>query len=142
MLRNYLKLMNKFMCFMMLCLYMISCNKQVETIYETSAKIYLINNSSVLIKSDDVLGYSIQPNDTVIHVESNKLDGDKPHINNYFLSFEKNNNFFRYNNDESKCEKGIYTVKNYENRKETSDLSFEFTFRFTDEKMAKAESCE
>jgi hypothetical protein len=32
-------------------------------------------------------------------------------------------------------------IENYEKRKETGDLVFGFTFRFTDEKRVRAEPC-
>jgi len=113
-----------------------------ERIYDSTATIYLINDSSVVVKSDDVLNYVIQPGETIIHKEANSLDGGRPTVKDYYLSFNKNNNVFIYDDDNLKCEREIYIVTNYENRLEISDLNFEFTFRFTDEKMANAVSCE
>ncbi len=121
-----------------LCL---SCNNREETIYNTNATIYLINESSVIVKSDNELNYTLHPGERIIHKESNSLDGGRPDINEYFLSFLQKKNTFIYNDDNSKCEEGIYNIINYEDRKEISDLNFEFTFRFTDEKMANAKPC-
>ena len=38
--------------------------------YTTSATIYLINETSVIVKSDDILGYVIQPGETLIRTEN------------------------------------------------------------------------
>ena len=43
--------------------------------------------------------------------------------------------------DNSKCEVGLRDIENYEDLKDVSDLNFELTFRFTDEKMENAEPC-
>jgi len=122
-----------------------SCNKEVETKYTTVATIYLINETSVVVKADDVLGYIIQPGETVIHLESNTLDGDRPSVDEYFLSFLYNKNEFKYEDNELKCESKIFSIEYYENKKELEKkgdtLVFEFTFRFTEEKKAEAEVC-
>ena len=135
---------NKLIVFLILFINF-SCYKQVETIYKTHATIYLVNETSETIKSDDTLGYTIQPGKTIIHTESNELDGDRPSINNFFLSFQYNNNKFIYGEQESKCETRIYNIYSYENRKELmqdGDIQvFEFTFRFTEKKKDEAEIC-
>ena len=118
-----------------------SCGQTLtETQYTTSATIFLINNTSVVIKSDTILGYVIQPGDTLIHRESYASEyNNKPSINNY-SPFATNNSLFIYG-DNSECELGLNTIENYENRKETSPLEFEFTFRFTEEKKANSSPC-
>ena len=123
----------------MLLAFLSSC-VQTETQYTTSATIFLINNTSVVIKSDTILGYVIQPGDTLIHRESYASEyNNKPSINNY-SPFATNNSLFIYGNN-SECELGLDTIENYENRKETSPLEFEFTFRFTEEKKANSSPC-
>ena len=103
-----------------------SCSKEVETKYTTSATIYLINETSIVVKSDDALGYVIQPGETVIHTESNTLDGDRPSINEYFLSFLYNKNVFRYEYNELKCESQIFSIEYYEKRIRTKRRYFGF----------------
>ena len=109
-------------------------------LYTTSATIYLINETNVVVKSDDILGYIIQPGDTLIHTESLTSEySEKPNINNYD-PFATNNSLFIYG-DNSKCEYRLTRIENYENRKEISSLEFQFTFRFTEEKRENAEPC-
>jgi len=87
-------------CILIMC---IGCDTQDQgSLYKVSATIYLINETSVVVKSDDSLGYVIQPGETVIHSESNEIDGDRPLVDEYFLSFLENNNIFRYEDNESK----------------------------------------
>jgi hypothetical protein len=120
-----------------------SCNDCDSKLYTTSAKIYLINETSVVIKSvSNSLGYIIQPGDTLIHTESHTNEyGEKPSIDNYdpFATLS-GSRLFIYG-DNSKCELGLHKIENYENRKEVNPLEFEFTFRFTEEKKAKAQNC-
>jgi len=110
-------------------------------LYKTSATIYLINESSSVVKSiDSSLGYEIQPGETVIHKETSEGEESKrPTINSY-QPFSTGPYLFFYI-DNSKCETGLRHIENYVNRKEISDLTFELTFRFTDLKMNNAESC-
>mgnify|MGYP000046827434 FL=1 len=138
--------MNKIKYLIALLVLCSSCGeKLIEEIFHTKATIYLINESSVIVKSDNTLNYTLHPGERIIHKESNSLDGDRPNINQYFLSFLQKNNTFTYNDDNSKCEKRIYDILSYENRKELAKvgdtLIFEFTFRFTEEKKAQAEPC-
>jgi len=116
---------------------------QREVEYSTSATIYLINETNVVVKSGDVLGYIIQPGDTLIHKESFTTEyGDEgPSINNYDpFPPSPNTSLFVYG-DNSQCERGLHSIENYENRKEVAPLEFEFTFRFTEEKRDNSESC-
>lgn len=110
-------------------------------LYKTSATIYLVNETSSVIKSvDSLLGYEIQPGETVIHNESAEVEeSERPTINSY-QPFSTGPYLFFYV-DNSKCETGLLRIENYESRKEISDLTFELTFRFTDVKMNNAESC-
>ena len=111
-----------------------------EPQYTTSATIYLINETNVVVKSDTSLDYVIQPGDTLIHTESyTSVYKNKPSINNYD-PFATNNSLFIYDNN-SECELGLSNIENYENRKEVAPLEFEFTFRFTEEKRQNAEPC-
>ena len=129
----------KFLIVGIICTYLTCCT-QTETQYTTSAKIYLINETSVIVKSDDILGYVLQPGDTLIHTESHTNEyGEKPSIDNYD-PFATNNSLFIYG-DNSQCELGLHKIENYENRKEVGPLEFEFTFRFTEEKKENSESC-
>ena len=118
-----------------------SCFTEIDRQFSTKATIFLINETTTIVKSDEMLGYIIQPGDTLIHKETDTIDGDRPSINQYFLSFLENRNTFMYDEDKSRCEEKIYGLEFYENRKEVAPLEFEFTFRFTEEKKAVAESC-
>lgn len=120
----------------------INCEKQEGKIYNITETIYLINESSQVVISDETLGYVIQPSETIIHKETNSLDGDRPSVDEYFLSFTRDGNHFKYGNGELNCEKKIHDINFYENRKEVSDLNFEFTFRFTEERRNNSEPCE
>jgi len=109
---------------------------QTETQYTTSATIYLINETDVVVKSDASLGYVIQPGDTLIHTESYTSEyNNKPSIDNYD-PFPPAGNIFIYG-DNSQCERGLDRIENYENRKEISEFDFEFTFRFYRRKKRK-----
>ena len=48
---------------------------------------------------------------------------------------------FYYGNT-NKCEKGIFNISNYDEAKDLGGYNFEYTFRFTEEKKANADSCE
>ena len=127
-------------CTAMLCF---GCSKTGCCLYKTSATIYLINETSSVVKSDGILGYIIQPGDTLIHTESLTSEySEKPSINNYDpFADSAGSRIFIYG-DNSQCEHGLLRIENYEDRKEISPLEFEFTFRFTDEKRANAIPCE
>lgn len=125
-------------CAVFLCF---SCVKEDGgTLFTTSATIFLINETDVVEKSDDILGYIIQPGDTLIHKESHTNEySEKPSINNYD-PFAMNNSLFIYGNN-SQCEYGLSNIENYEKRKEVEPLKFEFTFRFTEEKKNNGVPC-
>lgn len=117
-----------------------ACTQQTETEYTTSATIYLINETDVVVKSSTSFGYVIQPGDTLIHTESYTSEyNNKPSIDNYD-PFPPASIVFIYVNN-SQCEYGLRKIENYENRKEISPLEFEFTFRFTEEKRQNSEPC-
>ncbi len=110
-------------------------------IYKTTAKIYLINESSSVVKSSDsrCFDYEIQPGETIIHEESFENEySSKPSIENY-QPFPTCYLFYYLAN--SKCETTLTDLNSYEDVKEISDLNFELTFRFTDEKMNLAQPC-
>jgi hypothetical protein len=110
------------------------------TLFTTSATVFLINETDEVVKSDDLLGYVIQPGDTLIHKETLTNEySERPNINNYD-PFSTNNSLFIYGNN-SQCEYGLSRIENYENRKEIEPLVFEFTFKFTKEKKENSEPC-
>lgn len=112
------------------------------TLFTTSATILLVNETDVVVKSDDLLGYVIQPGDTLVHKESHTNEYSKrPSINNYDpFAVVDGSNVFIYG-DNLSCEIGLTDINNYENRKEVKPLEFEFTFRFTEEKKASGVPC-
>ena len=66
-------------------------------LYKTSAKIYLINESSSVVKSiDSSLGYEIQPGKTLIHTEKSEIEESKR---------PKRYNFIRNGSTIWKCKK-------------------------------------
>ncbi len=133
--------MNKiFFLAIILFLVSLSCNEQEEMRYTTSATIFLINETSVVVRSDNILGYVIQPGETIVHKETYTTEYiNKPSIDNY-NPFSKSNSLFVYGNN-SQCEYGLNKIENYENKKEIAPLEFEFTFRFTENKRENAEPC-
>ena len=122
-------------------LFVYSCTKS-DTLYTTSATIYLINETNEVVKSDVFSNYIIQPGDTLIHTESHTNEYDeKPSIDNYDpFALADGSRVFIYG-DSSQCEYGLSEIKNYENRKEIRELEFELTFRFTEEKRDNSEPC-
>ena len=112
-----------------------------EPLYTTSATIYLINETDVIVRSSESFGYEIQPGDTLIHTESyTSIYKNRPSIDNY-NPFPPASILFIYGNNNSQCEYGLRRIENYENRSEISPLEFEFTFRFTEEKRANSTPC-
>lgn len=110
-------------------------------LYKTSAKIYLINQSSSVVKSvyDRCFEYEIQPGDTLIHNESFEGEYSKRPTAKTYQPFQTCY-LFKYLSN-SKCEVGLRDIENFDNVKELSDLNFELTYRFTDEKKENAELC-
>ena len=108
-------------------------------IYDTSATIYLVNETSGVVKSySSTFDYEIQPGQTVVHKELFTDEySEKPTAENY--SPFRTDYLFLYSR--SKCEIGLRDREKYEKRKEVSPLVFELTFRFTEERKAKAETC-
>ena len=104
-----------------------------------SATIYLVNETSGVVKSyARTFNYEIQPGQTVVHKEEYTGDcSEKPTAETY--SPFGTDYLFLYS--KSKCEIGLRDIENYENRKEVSPLVFELTFRITEERKAKAETC-
>jgi len=125
-------------------LFLFSCEKvqQIEKEYNTTATIYLINESSVVVRSNSRLNYALNPRDTIIHIENSLLSGGRPSVENYFLPFAEYADTFRYDiENENRCEDRLTGLKFYENKQEVDDLKFEFTFRFTEERMKSAFPC-
>ena len=142
---NFLKRMNKVKLFMMVIIIaglLTGCcgTGGCDTSYKTSATIYLVNETSGVVKSSRTFDYEIQPGQTVLHKEEYKNGefAEKPTTETYSPFYSTRYLFFY---DESKCETKLRHIKNYENRKEVSPLVFEFTFRFTEERKATAETC-
>lgn len=115
------------------------CSKTGCCLYKTSATIYLINETSSVIRSESGLGYEIQSGETIIHEESEEGEYSKRPTVDTYQPFS--GEYVFYYIDESKCEVGLTDIENFENRKEVSPLHFELTFRFTEEKKANAEPC-
>jgi hypothetical protein len=127
-------------CILIICF---SCDTQDKgTVFTTSTTIFLINETNVVVKSDDTLGYIIQPGDTLIRFETFTNEySERPNINNYDpFSVVEGSRVFIYDNN-SECEFGLNDINNYEERKEINPLIFEFTFRFTEEKKANSSPC-
>ena len=110
-------------------------------LYKPSAKIYLINESSSVVKTVDnsCFEYEIQPGETLIHEESFESEWSKKPTAKTYQPFSTC--YLFYYVDNSKCEVGLRDIENYEDIKEVSDLNFELTFRFTDERKENAETC-
>lgn len=143
---NFLKPMNKVKLFMLFaviaCLLTGCCSGQDCNLKlcKISGTIYLVNETSGVVKSSRTFDYEIQPGQTVLHKEEYKNGefAEKPTTETYSPFYSTRYLFFY---DESKCETKLRDIKNYENRKEVSPLVFEFTFRFTEERKATAETC-
>ncbi len=126
-------------CILSFCIF--SCSIDSGILYKTEATIYLINSTSDTILSEEGCNRNIYPGDTLVLQEMNNGESSvRPNINNYH-PFSKGYCDLFYDKSPEKCEIGIRRIENYEDRKEISPLVFEFTFRFTEEKKAKAEPC-
>ena len=115
------------------------CNSKL---YKTSATIYLVNETSGVVKSSRTFHYEIQPGQTLVHKESYTVESTKKPTTETYIPFAATTSFdalFFY--DKFKCETGLLNTKNYENRKEVSPLVFEVTFKFTEERKRKAINC-
>ena len=142
---NFLKRMNKVKLFMLVTVIiglLTGCCARsggCDSLYKTSATIYLVNETSGVVKSySSTFDYEIQPGQTVVRKEEYTHEyREKPTAETY--SPFGTDYLFLYSR--SKCETGLRDIENYENRKEVSPLVFEFTFRFTEERKAKAETC-
>ena len=142
---NFLKRMNKVKLFMLVtvigglltgCCSGQDCNLKLCKIFVT---VYLVNETSGVVKSyARTFNYEIQPGQTVIHKESRIVESKKKPTAETYYPFATDY-LFLYSR--SKCEIGLRDIENYENRKEVSPLVFELTFRFTEERKAKAETC-
>ena len=119
------------------------CCEITERLYTTSATIYLINETNVIVESGTGLGYVIHPGDTVIHNETyTDTYGEIPTINNYQpFQGRYHTLVYRESDGEKKCEIGLRDLENYENRKEIEPFVYELTFKFTEEKRAEANLC-
>lgn len=141
---GFLGHMNKvtlyFACFTVATFFLsCDCNDCDSRLYTTSATIYLINETSEVVKSGSAFNYVIQPGDTLVHKESFTTQySNKPTAKTYepFPTF-----YLFYYGDGTKCEIGLTDIENYENVKEVESLVFELTFRFTEERKANAETC-
>lgn len=136
--------MNKNIIFYFLSLLLFSsCDEMCQDCvgdgnYPTKATVFYINETS-----DLVVSYSgetrISPGDTLVSDFDSSLGG-AVNKNSFPVSvLEISTTSMYYQEGTSlKCENGIYDIQNYEDRKELEPFVFEFTFRFTEEKKAKA----
>ena len=115
------------------------CNDCDSRLYTTSATIYLINETSEVVKSGSAFNYVIQPKDTLVHKESFRTEHSSKPTTQTYQPFPTSYLFYYANS--TKCEFGLTEIENYENVKEVEPLVFELTFRFTEEKKSKAETC-
>ncbi|QDH79262.1 hypothetical protein FKX85_09545 [Echinicola soli] len=121
-----------------------NCNGISDYDWKTTTKITFINETSEIISvvgGGDCKESDILPNSTQQYVHKQLQSGnskrDKPNLNN--LSVFIPCSFFY--GDTGKCETDVNTVEEWEDLKQTGELEFEFTFRFTEEKKEKAEEC-
>ena len=142
---NFLKRMNKVKLFMPVtmiaglltgCCWGQGCDSKL---YKISATVYLVNETSGVVKSyARTFDYEIQPGQTVVHKEEHTSEYSEKPTAETFTPFGTDY-LFLYSR--SKCESGLFDIENYETCKEVSPLVFEYTFRFTEERKAKAETC-
>lgn len=112
-----------------------------ETLYNTKATIYLINETSDTVFSEDGCHRNILMKDTLIIKEDLiSVYSEKPSINNYY-PFSKGFCHFFYDKEKIICQEGLRNVENYVNRNEIAPLEFEFTFKFTEEKKKNSQPC-
>jgi len=131
--------------------FLISCNLLCDDCgggngnYPIQATIYFINETSNKIKSTEGCKRDINPNETISFTIKDFLGG-KTNVNNFPVSIFNNCSTAYKDGDILKCEYGISNIVNYENKRELEKkgdtLVFEFTFRFTNEKMSRATPCE
>lgn len=104
------------------------------------ATFYFINASSeIIVFSKCDFAEYIPVGDTLVADYEQVYEGGSPDVNNFEPIPGSICNAI-YGNS-LKCEQGIYFIENYENKKQLNERNFEFTFRFTDEKMVNAEDC-
>jgi hypothetical protein len=102
-------------------------------------KFSFINNSSeTIILSDCDFGNYIAPEDTLIITTKTEQALDV--TMSTFVPIAQSPCQMIYATS-LKCELLIFSIENYENRKQTSDNSFEFTYRFTDATLETASDC-
>lgn len=124
-------------------LFATACSKEVDYEWKTISEITFINEttSTIIIKGNNCDSLMILPGDTLVYQNIQYHPGsslnDKPSINNFEIFIPCD---FFFDNTE-KCEIMVQDIENYENVKEVESLVFELTFRFTEEKKAKAENC-
>ena len=123
-----------------LCLSFLGCGtSDIERRYTTKATIFLVNETSEIVKSDSRFNYLIQPGETLVHSETYSNEYSIKPTKDSYQPFPHSYLFFY--GDGTKCEIGLRDIENYENRKEVEPLVFELTFRFTEERKANAENC-
>lgn len=120
-----------------------ACSREIDYEWTTTSKITFINEttSTIFVKGNDCKSSNILPNKTLIYQHVQVHPGtslnDKPNINNFEIFIPCT---FFYGNTE-KCESEVQGIDNYEYKKETRSLEFEFTFRFTEERKSMAKDC-
>lgn len=135
--------MSKLISILFFLAYISSCSIESGKLYKTQATIFLINNTSDTIFSEDHCNRDIAPKDTLVIVEKyNTEHSERPSINNYIPFSGDLCYLFYYDIEKQKCQHGFRNIENYENKKEISPLVFELTFRFTEAKKKEASICE
>ncbi len=108
--------------------------------YKVKVTINYINETAGNVLSFEGCNKDISSGNTLTFLVEETV-GSKPNINNFPVSIFTNCNMMYEDGSGLKCEDGINSIQNYEDRKEVEPLVFEFTFRFTEERKNKAEPC-
>lgn len=142
---NYLKIGISFI----ISLLFLNCGKN-DYVWNAEMKVYFINeiNDTIFTNLYDYTSHLNCPFPYILPMETKRYfvtqefygseKSDIPTIEN-IKDIRIDCEFF-YGRTHN-CERRIRNIENYEDRKEISPLVFEFTFRFTEEKKANAESC-
>ena len=121
------------------------CKVIIDYSYKVRGTVFYINESADTVVSLDSRGGCekklIPPNDTLVYGFSGIIRSRQDintNIDNFpYYVFTCGEMLYK-DGSVLRVEEEIKDLKNYENRKEISPGVFEFTFRFTEEKKAKA----
>ena len=140
---NCLQHMNNYLIIIAIFIFS-GCTDNDDFDWKYSTEVRFINETNYIIRTTDISCEvpDIPANDIIVyeHVQfhSGTNKSDKPNLDNIEL-FVPCNFFY---GDSFKCEEGINNIENQENREQTGELAFKFTFRFTEERFQKAEECQ